>query len=72
MDLENDLRLTRHEWETLKTIGGVHRDCHGLDDAAISALVASDLAVVTPNGPAITAMGRRVVVRGSPQLWSSC
>ena len=42
MDLENDLRLTRHEWETLKTIGGVHRDCHGLDDAAISALVASD------------------------------
>lgn len=72
MELDNDLRLTRHEWETLKAIGGVHLEHRRLDDAAIDALVASDLAVVTPEGPAITAMGRRVVVRGSPQLWSSC
>ena len=48
-----------------------NRDHRLLDHVAIKHLVESELAVVTANGPAITAMGRRVVVRGSPQLWNS-
>ncbi|MBN9514996.1 MAG: hypothetical protein J0H97_16435 [Alphaproteobacteria bacterium] len=71
MDTENDLRLSPSEWETLKAIGGWNRDHRLLDNNAVRTLVASELAIVTDNGPAITAMGRRVVVRGSPQLWNS-
>ncbi len=71
MDTENDLRLSPSEWETLKAIGGWNRDHRLLDNNAVRNLVASELAVVTDNGPTITAMGRRVVVRGSPQLWNS-
>jgi hypothetical protein len=71
MDTENDLRLSPSEWETLKAIGGWNRDHRLLDNNAVRTLVASELAIVTDSGPAITAMGRRVVVRGSPQLWNS-
>ena len=81
MDADNDLRLSRSEWETLKAIGAAHRDRTPLDRPpldqppfdrqAIEQLIASELAVVTERGPAITARGRRVVVRGSPLLWNS-
>jgi hypothetical protein len=70
MKAEIDFGLDRHQWETLKALGAPDPDCRRLDRLALRQLVAWELAAMLEGRPIITQKGRKVVVRGSPWLWS--
>jgi hypothetical protein len=70
MEAEIDLGLDRSQWETLKALGAPDPDQRRLDPLALRLLVASELAAILEGRPVITPMGRKIVVRGSPWLWS--
>jgi hypothetical protein len=69
METEIDLGLDLAQWETLKALGAPSPDCRRMNQLAFQQLVTRELAAMLDGHPIITPMGRKVVVRGSPQLW---
>ena len=67
MPTELDYNLTHDQWETLKALRiGTPR--HAPDRFVVAQLVALGLASNDDGLPLITARGRSVLLRGSPQL----
>jgi hypothetical protein len=69
MNAELDYDLSPPQWEALKALrtGATQRRLS--NPWLIEQLVALNLAIVGNNGPAITPIGRKVLIRGSSQLW---
>lgn len=69
MNAELDYDLSHDQWEALKAlrIGATLR--RASSPFAVAQLVALGLATVGSEGPGITTMGRKVLVRGSSRLW---
>ena len=69
MNTETDYDLTLGQWEVLKALRLPARQRGALNRRAVESLVGLQLAAVREEGPAITAKGRSVLLRGSPLLW---
>ncbi len=69
MNTELDYDLSPDQWNTLKAlrVGATQRRAPSLFVA--EQLVALGLAEISANGPRITPIGRKVLIRGSSQLW---
>ncbi len=63
-----DYELTRDQWETLKALRITAVECVRLNRFVVDELVALQLADMNGDRPLITAMGRKVLVRGSARL----
>ncbi|WKA30335.1 hypothetical protein [Bradyrhizobium roseum] len=68
MNEEFDYDLTPSQWEALKALRTPAAKLPRLGRFAIDGLVALGLAVVHDDMPAITAKGRKVLIRGSSLL----
>jgi hypothetical protein len=68
MTEEFDYDLTPSQWETLKALRTPAAKLPRLSRDAIDGLVALGLAVIHDDIPAITAKGRKVLIRGSSLL----
>lgn len=68
MSSELDYSLTQDQWETLKALRHSAPERRGLSRIALDQLVNLGLAGVDDGLPVITAKGRSVLLRGSPQL----
>jgi hypothetical protein len=68
MNTELDYDLSAEQWETLKAlrVGATQRRV--TNQFAVEQLVALDLAAMGADGPMITAVGRKVLIRGSSRL----
>ena len=69
MNAELDYDLSPDQWETLKALRGGATQRRAPSPWLIEQLVALDLATVNDHGPAITPIGRKVLIRGSSRLW---
>jgi hypothetical protein len=69
MNAEFDYDLTRDQWEALKALRLPAAERRDVNRPVVESLVALQLAAMTGTGPAITAKGRSVLLRGSPGLW---
>jgi len=69
MDAEIDYNLTADQWETLKALRVPASKCGPANQLLVENLVALQLAEMIGDTPVITPRGRRVLLRGSPQLW---
>ena len=69
MNVEFDYDLTRDQWEALKALRLPAAERRILDRLAVKNLITLGLAALTGAHPTITRKGRRVLLRGSPQLW---
>ena len=67
--MQFDIDLDRTDWETLRALGAPEPDQRRLDERAFERLIASELVAVRDGRVVITAIGRKVIVRGSPRLW---
>lgn len=65
---EPDYDLTLDQWETLKALRGGAPQGRALSRFVLDQLVALALASFDDGIPRITAKGRSVLLRGSPQL----
>jgi hypothetical protein len=65
---ELDYDLTLDQWETLKALRGGAPQGRALSRFVLDQLVALALASFDDGMPRITAKGRSVLLRGSPQL----
>jgi len=68
MNTEFDYDLTRDQWEALKALRLPAAE-RRIKDRLTASLIVIELAAMTGDGPVITAKGRSVLLRGSPQLW---
>ena len=68
MNTELDYNLTQDQWETLKALRRGAPERRGLSRIVLDQLVGLGLAGVDDGLPLITAKGRSVLLRGSPQL----
>jgi hypothetical protein len=68
MHAELDYNLTLDQWETLKALRGSASQRRAPNRFVVEQLVALGLAAVDDGRPLITAKGRSVLLRGSPQL----
>lgn len=68
MNAEFDYDLTPDQWETLKALRAPAKPAR-LNQFVIDDLVALQLARISNDMPVITAIGRKVLVRGSSRLW---
>jgi hypothetical protein len=68
MHAEFDYDLTHAQWETLKALRGAAPQHAAPNRLVVDQLVALGLAGVDDGLPMITAKGRSVLLRGSPQL----
>ena len=68
MNTEFDYDLSRDQWEALKSLRLPTAE-RRIRDRLTASLTALELATMTGDGPVITAKGRSVLLRGSPQLW---
>ena len=68
MNAEFDYDLTPDQWETLKAVRLHAPKGRGLNRFVLEQLIALHLAEMADNGPVITAIGRSVLLRGSPRL----
>lgn len=68
MNTELDYDLSAEQWETLKAlrVGATQRRV--TNQFAVEQLVTLDLAAMGADGPMITAVGRKVLIRGSSRL----
>jgi hypothetical protein len=69
MNAELDYDLSPDQWEALKALrsGATQRRAPNL--CAIEQLAALGLAAIGADGPVITPVGRKVLIRGSSRLW---
>jgi hypothetical protein len=70
MDDEIDVDLDPIQWETLKVLGAPVPDYFRVNQFALQELVERELAAMRDGHPIITPVGRKAIVRGSPQLWA--
>jgi hypothetical protein len=68
MNDEFDYDLTPSQWEALRALRTPSSSLPRLSRTAIDSLVALGLVVVHDDAPVITAMGRKVLIRGSSLL----
>lgn len=68
MNTELDCDLTHDQWETLKALRATAPAARSLSRIIVERLVALDLVSTGGGSPAITARGRRVLIRGSSRL----
>jgi len=68
MSTEFDYNLASDQWETLKALRGGALQRSAPSRVVVDELVALGLAAVDGGRPLITAKGRSVLLRGSPQL----
>ena len=68
MHAEFDYDLTHDQWETLKALRVGAPQGRAPNRFFVGQLVALDLASIEDGVPRITAKGRSVLLRGSPQL----
>ena len=68
MQAEPDTNLTQDQWETLKALRGVAPQPRTPNRFVVDQLVAQGLVAIDDGLPLITAKGRSVLLRGSPQL----
>lgn len=68
MTTELDYDLSAEQWETLKALRVGATQCRVTNQFAVEQLVALDLASMGTDGPVITAVGRKVLIRGSSRL----
>jgi hypothetical protein len=68
MHAEFDYNLTQDQWETLKALRGGASQPHAPNRFVLDELVELGLAGINDGLPLITAKGRSVLLRGSPQL----
>jgi len=69
MNDEIDYELSPDQWETLKALRAPVSRLSALSRFVIEDLVALGLATMSDTLPAITAKGRKALVRGSFRLW---
>jgi hypothetical protein len=68
MNEEFDYELTPSQWETLKALRSPASRLPRMSRYTIDGLIALELAVMNGDAPAITAKGRKVLIRGSSLL----
>jgi hypothetical protein len=68
MHAELDYHLTHDQWETLKALRGGAEQRRALNRFVLDQLIDLGLAGIDDGRPMITAKGRSVLLRGSPQL----
>ena len=69
MNTDFECELTLDQWTALKALRRPAADRGALYRPAVESLIALQLATAGDEGPAITAKGRHVLLRGSPLLW---
>jgi hypothetical protein len=69
MNAELDYDLSPDQWNALKALRAGATPRRVSSPFVVEQLVALDLAVVGSEGPKITPMGRKVLIRGSSRLW---
>jgi hypothetical protein len=69
MHAEFDFDLSPDQWETLRALRAGATLRGSPSPCAITQLAALGLASIGHDGPLITAMGRKVLIRGSSRLW---
>ena len=69
MNSEFDYNLTQDQWETLKALRHGASDRRLMNRFVLEQLGALGLAVLDDETPTITAIGRKVLIRGSSRLW---
>jgi hypothetical protein len=69
MNTELDYDLSPEQWQALKALRAPVGERRAPGQFVIEQLAALGLAVIDGSGPQITPMGRKVLVRGSSQLW---
>jgi hypothetical protein len=69
MNAELDYDLSPDQWETLKALRGGATQRRAPNSFVIEQLVALGLAATGSDGPRITPIGRKVLIRGSSRLW---
>jgi hypothetical protein len=69
MNAELDYDLLPDQWETLKALRAAATQRRVPSQFVIEQLVALGLADTSGERPEITAMGRKVLIRGSSRLW---
>ena len=68
MNEEFDYDLTPSQWETLKALRTPAAELPRISRYAIDSLIALELATMYGDTPALTAKGRKVLIRGSSLL----
>ena len=68
MTEEFDYDLTPSQWETLKALRTPASKLPRMNRYMIDSLIALELATMNGDAPAITAKGRKVLIRGSSRL----
>lgn len=68
MSAEFDYDLTPDQWIVLRALRAPAGECRAPCKRVLDQLVALELAVIDDDCPRITAKGRSVLLRGSPQL----
>ena len=69
MDAELDYDLSPDQWEVLKALRAPATQRRALSQLPIEQLIRLGLAAPGSEGPQITAVGRKVLIRGSSRLW---
>lgn len=69
MNAELDYDLSPDQWEALKALRAGAAQRRASCSFVIEQLAALGLAAIGSNGPAITPVGRKVLIRGSSRLW---
>jgi hypothetical protein len=68
MNEEFDYDLTPSQWETLKALRTPASNLPRMNRTTVDGLIALELATMNGDAPAITAKGRKVLIRGSSLL----
>jgi hypothetical protein len=68
MQAELDYNLTQDQWETLKALRGGAPQRRASNRLVVDQLITLGLIGIDDGVPLITAKGRSVLLRGSPQL----
>jgi hypothetical protein len=69
MNAEADYDLTPDQWEALKALRAPAPKFCVASRSLLEQLIALDLAAMREDLPVLTPRGRKVLVRGSPELW---
>jgi hypothetical protein len=69
MDAELDYNLTPDQWETLKALRIPVAQRRSVKGPVLEQLIALGLATASDDVYAISAWGRKVLIRGSARLW---
>lgn len=69
MNAELDYDLSPQQWEALKALRAGAAQGRVSNQHVLEQLVELGLAAIATDGPRITPIGRKVLIRGSSRLW---